>query len=45
MARLRDKYETELKGQIQKTLGLKNVMEVPTHHEDYAEHGRRRGRG
>ena len=29
MARLRDKYENELKGQIQQSLGLKNVMEVP----------------
>lgn len=29
MARLRDKYESELKGQIQQKLGLSNVMEVP----------------
>jgi large subunit ribosomal protein L5 len=29
MARLRDKYENELKGQIQQKLGLGNVMEVP----------------
>jgi len=29
MARLREKYENELKGQIQAKLGLKNVMEVP----------------
>ena len=29
MARLRDKYESELKGKIQQTLGLENVMEVP----------------
>jgi large subunit ribosomal protein L5 len=29
MARLQDKYESELKSQIQDKLGLKNVMEVP----------------
>ena len=29
MARLQEQYESELKGQIQKTLGLGNVMEVP----------------
>lgn len=29
MARLQKQYESELKGQIQKTLGLGNVMEVP----------------
>ncbi|MDH4071701.1 MAG: 50S ribosomal protein L5 [Gammaproteobacteria bacterium] len=29
MARLKEKYESELKGQIQQKLGLKNVMEVP----------------
>ena len=29
MARLQEKYESELKGQIQASLGLKNVMEVP----------------
>lgn len=29
MARLREKFESELKGQIQEKLGLKNVMEVP----------------
>lgn len=29
MARLRDKYENELKVQIREKLGLKNVMEVP----------------
>ena len=29
MARLREKYDSELKGQIQEKLGLKNVMEIP----------------
>ena len=29
MARLQEQYESELKGQIQKTLGLGNVMQVP----------------
>ena len=29
MARLQEQYESELKGQLQKTLGLGNVMEVP----------------
>jgi large subunit ribosomal protein L5 len=29
MARLQEKFETELAGEIQKKLGLKNVMEVP----------------
>jgi large subunit ribosomal protein L5 len=29
MARLKDQYESELKGQIQQKLGLTNVMEVP----------------
>ena len=29
MARLQEQFENELKGQLQKTLGLKNVMEVP----------------
>ena len=29
MARLEEKYSGELRGQIQKKLGLKNVMEVP----------------
>jgi len=29
MARLHEKYESELKGQLQEKLGLKNVMEVP----------------
>ena len=29
MARLREKYENELKGKIQQKLGLENVMEVP----------------
>ncbi len=29
MARLNEKYDSELKGQIQEKLGLKNVMEVP----------------
>lgn len=29
MARLHEKYESELKGQIQEKLGLKNVMEIP----------------
>lgn len=29
MARLEEKYSAELRGQIQKKLGLKNVMEVP----------------
>ena len=29
MARLQEKYQTELVGEIQKKLGLKNVMEVP----------------
>jgi large subunit ribosomal protein L5 len=29
MARLHDKYESELKGQIQEKLGVKNVMEIP----------------
>ena len=29
MARLQEQYESEFKGQIQKTLGLDNVMEVP----------------
>jgi len=29
MARLQDKYESELKSQIQEKLGLKNVMEIP----------------
>lgn len=29
MARLQEKYESELKGEIQKKLGLKNVMEIP----------------
>ena len=29
MARLEEKYSTELRGQIQEKLGLKNIMEVP----------------
>jgi large subunit ribosomal protein L5 len=29
MSRLQEKYQNELMGEIQKTLGLKNVMEVP----------------
>ena len=29
MARLHERYESELKGQIKKKLGLENVMEVP----------------
>ena len=29
MARLQEKFQTELAGEIQKKLGLKNVMEVP----------------
>lgn len=29
MARLKEQYESQLKGQIQEKLGLKNVMEVP----------------
>ena len=29
MSRLQEKYQTELKGQIQQKLGLKNPMEVP----------------
>jgi large subunit ribosomal protein L5 len=29
MARLQEKFETELVGQIQQRLGLKNRMEVP----------------
>ena len=29
MARLHEKYESELRGQIQEKLGLKNVMEIP----------------
>ena len=29
MARLKEKFETELMGQIQERLGLKNIMEVP----------------
>jgi large subunit ribosomal protein L5 len=29
MSRLHDKYQNELTGQIQKKLGLKNIMEVP----------------
>jgi large subunit ribosomal protein L5 len=29
MARLHEKFQTELAGELQKTLGLKNVMEVP----------------
>jgi len=29
MARLQEKYESELKGKIREKLGLKNVMEVP----------------
>ena len=29
MARLQEKYESELKGQIQQKLGLQNVMQVP----------------
>jgi large subunit ribosomal protein L5 len=29
MARLQEKFQTELAGELQKTLGLKNVMEVP----------------
>jgi len=29
MARLHEKYESELKGQIQEKLGLKNAMEIP----------------
>ena len=29
MARLQEKYQSELRGQIQEKLGLKNVMEVP----------------
>ncbi len=29
MARLQEQYDTELKGQIQKKLGLDNVMQVP----------------
>ncbi len=29
MARLHDKYENELKGQIQEKLGLKNTMQIP----------------
>jgi len=29
MARLKERYESELRGQIQQKLGLKNVMEVP----------------
>lgn len=29
MARLHDKYESELKAQIQQKLGVKNVMEIP----------------
>lgn len=29
MARLQEKFQTQLAGELQKTLGLKNVMEVP----------------
>ncbi len=29
MARLQEKFQTEIAGELQKTLGLKNVMEVP----------------
>jgi large subunit ribosomal protein L5 len=29
MARLHEKFQTEIAGELQKTLGLKNVMEVP----------------
>jgi hypothetical protein len=30
MSRLQEKYQNELAGEIQKKLGLKNPMEVPT---------------
>jgi len=42
-ARLKEKYHKEIKGALQKELGLENPMAVPRLGEDRAEHGAGRG--
>ena len=41
--RLKQRYNEELREQLQEQLGLSSIMQVADGHEDHAQHGRRRG--
>ena len=41
--RLKQRYNDELRPQLQEQLGLSSIMQSPTIDEDHAQHGRRRG--
>ena len=41
--RLKQRYNDELRAQLQEQLGLASIMQVADDREDHAQHGRRRG--
>ena len=42
-ARLKERYESEIKPQLMERFGYSSVMQVPRLREDHPQHGRRRG--